>query len=74
MNKADLIVDRRGTQTTKWGQLENSFGDSDLIPLWIADMDFATAPEITEVLHAYVEQNQSGYAPVRPEYYQAIID
>ncbi|WP_195854181.1 MalY/PatB family protein [Aerococcus tenax] len=74
MNKADLIVDRRGTQTTKWGQLENSFGDSDLIPLWIADMDFATAPEIKEVLHAYVEQNQYGYAPVRPEYYQAIID
>ena len=40
----DKIIDRRGTDTVKYGRLKSLFGREDLIPLWVADMDFETPP------------------------------
>lgn len=57
----DKHVERRGTQTMKWDELDTYFGDSDLLPLWVADMDFETAPEIVEALHKRIEHRIFGY-------------
>lgn len=46
----------------------------DSIPLWVADMSFATAPSVVEAMRARVEQPHFGYYEARDEYYQAIID
>ncbi len=66
-NNFDTINDRRGTGCEKWD------GDnSDVIPMWVADMDFRTAPSIIESLRRRMEQGIFGYTSVRKEYYDAI--
>ena len=46
----DRSIDRHGTQCKKIEILKQDYGRDDLLPLWIADMDFAVCPEITETL------------------------
>ena len=65
----DEIVSRRGTGCYKWDEQP---GD-DIIPMWVADMDFQTAPAIREALRRRVEHGVFGYTLVRPSYYDAII-
>ena len=40
----DEIINRHGTDSVKWDAVENRWGRNDLIPMWVADMDFRTAP------------------------------
>lgn len=62
-------VDRRHTGSVKWDR----FADDDVIPLWVADMDFPAAPAIHEALQRRVEHGIFGYAQVDDAYYDAII-
>jgi cystathionine beta-lyase len=52
----DRIVDRRGTDSNKW----RKYGP-DILPMWVADMDFASAPAVIEALRARVEHGIFGY-------------
>ncbi len=52
----DTVIDRHGTGSLKWDR----FGP-DVLPLWVADMDFACAPEVLEALHARVDHGIMGY-------------
>lgn len=61
---------RKHTNSYKWDSVE----DEDIIPLWVADMDFKTAPSIIEALRKRVEQGIFGYTKVPDEYYSAVID
>ena len=54
----DTPIDRRGTASVKW----DKYGDRDIIPLWVADMDFACAPAIVEALHQRVGHGIFGYS------------
>ena len=54
----DTPIDRRGTASVKW----NKYGGRDIIPLWVADMDFACAPVIVEALHRRVDHGIFGYS------------
>ena len=65
----DELVDRRGTGCVKWD--ENA--DPDVIPLWVADMDFKAAPAIQEAIRKRAEHGVFGYALVGDEYYEAVI-
>ena len=49
------------------------WGRTDLIPLWVADMDFATAPFITEAIRQRLEHPVLGYTTKPDSYFQAII-
>lgn len=66
----DLLTERRGTGSYKW----DSDPDPDMIPLWVADMDFKTAPCIVEALKKRVESGIFGYVRVPQSYYQALGD
>ena len=46
----DKVIDRRGTSAIKLEWLQQMWGRTDLMPLWVADMDFATAPFVTEAI------------------------
>lgn len=46
----DEIINRHGTDSVKWDAVENRWGRNDLIPMWVADMDFRTAPFVIEAL------------------------
>ena len=64
----DEIIPRRHTNSYKW----DAATDSDVLPLWVADMDFRTAPAITEALKQRVEHGIFGYTRVPDEYYEAV--
>ncbi|MCQ2238476.1 MAG: PatB family C-S lyase [Bacteroidaceae bacterium] len=68
----DEVIDRRGTGTYKYGELKNIFGREDLLPLWVADMDFATPPFIVEALKKRLEHPVFGYTMPDPEYWQVV--
>lgn len=65
----DTITSRRGTNSYKWDSLP---ADKDILPLWVADMDFRTAPAITEALARRVAHDIFGYVRVPDEYYTAV--
>ena len=70
----DKIIDRKHTGCVKHDALVENFGRDDLIPLWVADMDFAVCPEITEALKQRLEHPVYGYAVTPDSYWQSIID
>ncbi len=70
----DKVPQRLGTNSVKWDAAEKVFGSKDILPMWIADMDFAVAPAITEALHKKVDQAVFGYTFLSDEYYNAVIN
>ena len=46
----DKVIDRKGTESTKWDRLRMQYQDEDLLPLWLADMDFPVSDAIREAL------------------------
>ena len=65
----DTPVDRRATSSTKW----NRYRGRDVLPLWVADMDFRCAPAIVEALRARVEHGVFGYTDPPAELAPAIV-
>ncbi len=70
----DSVIDRRGTSAVKIDRLDRVFGRHDLTPLWIADLDFAVCPEITEALLRRLRHPVLGYSEASDGYWQSIID
>lgn len=66
----DELIDRRGTGCVKWDEAPSA----DVIPLWVADMDFRAAPAIIEALRQRMEHGVFGYTVVEDDYYKAIIN
>ena len=69
----DKIVDRRSSGDLKHGVLQERYGRSDLLPLWVADMDFETPPFITEALRQRLDHSLFGYTVVPEELWDVII-
>ena len=71
----DTVIDRHGTHCKKTDMLGPMFGHNDLLPLWIADMDFAVSPDISSALvKRFGEHPIYGYTLPYDEYWQSIID
>lgn len=70
----DQIIDRSGTQAIKVDSLEINFGRTDLIPLWVADMDFKSPQPIIDALLKRVEHGVFGYTKPSQGYYDSIIN
>lgn len=70
----DRVIDRHGTGASKIEQLDSLFGRHDVTPLWIADLDFAVCPEITEALTGRLRHPVLGYSCCPDSYWQSIID
>ena len=65
----DELVERRGTGCVKWDEAPST----DIIPLWVADMDFKAAPAIQEAVRKRAEHGVFGYTVVEDDYYEAVI-
>ena len=63
MNEFDHEIDRRSVPGDKWGRYANQ----DILPLWVADMDFAAAPVILQTLRQRLEHGVLGYANAWPQ-------
>lgn len=70
----DTVIDRRHTNSEKYDSCEKLFGREDVIPLWVADMDFRTAPAVLEAVRAKAELGIWGYT-LRPDScFRAVAD
>ncbi|HHT05008.1 MAG TPA: putative C-S lyase [Hydrogenispora sp.] len=70
----DQIIDRQQTNNEKWDHRSEVFGTSDLLPLWVADMDFAVPPCVTAALTERIKHPVYGYSFPPPAFYQAVVD
>lgn len=70
----DKVVDRRGTGALKLDVLQERYGRSDLLPLWVADMDFETPHFITDALKKRLEHSLFGYTVIPKDFWPTIIN
>ena len=77
MNTAEFTnkyyIDRRGSHSRKWDGEHLKFSRTDLLPLWVADMDFMPPQCIQEAICNYVKANPLGYTMTNPNYIEAVI-
>lgn len=69
----DRVIERRGTSSYKWDQSLALFGDADVLPLWVADMDFMSPPAVVEALQARAAHGVYGYTIRQQPYFDAIL-
>ena len=78
MNPAEFTstyyIDRRGSYSRKWDGQHLKFNRTDLLPLWVADMDFMPPQCVQEAICNYVKANPLGYTMTNPKYLEAVID
>ncbi len=72
MYNFDEIIDRRGTCSIKHDFAAERGKPGDLLPLWVADMDFRTPPAVTEALLQAVSHGIYGYSESKQDYYEAV--
>ena len=70
----DKIIDRKGTDCVKHDRLGDVFGETDLIPLWVADMDFETPEPIVEAMRKRLDHKVFGYGIPPADYWESIRD
>lgn len=68
------IIDRRNTHSYKWDQSKKLFGSEDILPLWVADMDFASPLAVREAIQQRAAQGIYGYTIRSEAYVQAIVN
>ena len=70
----DEIIDRTATSCVKMERMKAVFGRDDLIPLWVADMDFLSPEEVTEALLERTRHGIFGYTVAYDSYFASIIN
>lgn len=68
----DEIIERRGTDSVKWDGVKKLWGRDDLLPMWVADMDFRTPPFVIEALQKRLDHGVLGYTFACEEWYTSI--
>ena len=78
MNTIDFTetyyIDRRSSHSRKWDGEHLKFSRTDLLPLWVADMDFMPPQCIQEAICNYVKANPLGYTMTNPDYISAVMN
>ena len=74
MNPFDTIVIRKNTKSEKWDNVQNIFGNKDVLPMWVADTDFKVASPIVTAIQERAQHPIYGYTILTDEFYQSIID
>ncbi len=70
----DKETNRRNTQSVKWDEMSCYFERDDLLPMWVADMDFETAPEILAAMKKRMEHGVFGYVSTPASYYETAAE
>jgi cysteine-S-conjugate beta-lyase len=64
MYSFDDVIDRRNTYSVKWDDTERVFGAKDVLPLWVADMDFPAPQAVIKALHERIAHGIFGYTVI----------
>ena len=70
----DKVVNRFNTESIKWDIIEEKYGHKDVIPMWVADMDFEVAKPISEAIKKRASHEIYGYTLKGDSYYEAVIN
>ena len=70
----ETIIDRKGTASYKWDNVDSLFAGKDLWPMWVADMDWASPVQVQEALITRIQHPIFGYTYASDSVYQAIIN
>lgn len=74
VNEFERIINRENTNSMKWDKLKANYKREDLIPMWVADMDFAISPDITLAIQERIAHPILGYTFCSNDYYDAVIN
>lgn len=74
MNRFDELVERRGSYSMKWDDLEEWFNSKEVLPMWVADMDFKCPSEVIKAVKQRVEHGVFGYPGNIGNYYESVIN
>ena len=74
MEQFDEIVSRLNTDSVKWDAISQTYHMDDLLPLWVADMDFLAPQGVTTALENYLQKGIFGYSIVPDGLYRSVID
>jgi len=70
----DEIINRRGSNCLKYDFAKERGKSDDLLPMWIADMDFKAAPEISKALQKLIDHGVYGYTDTKSDYFEAVYN
>lgn len=70
----DALIDRRNTDCIKWDGLKEAYGRDDILPLWIADMDFESSPKIIEAMIDRANHGVFGYPLASAKIFEPFIE
>lgn len=74
MEQFDEIVSRLNTDSVKWDAISQTYHMDDLLPLWVADMDFLAPQGVTTALENYLQKGIFGYSIVPDGLYRSVIN
>lgn len=69
----DNVIERRNTGSVKWDKKEEVFQEREVLPMWVADMDFSSPQPIIEAIKQRADHGIFGYSTMHEGYYDAII-
>ena len=72
MNHFDQVINRVGFNSKKWDACEETFGDKEIIPMWIADMDFRVPEKVIEEIEKRAAHGIFGYTGMPDSYLEAV--
>ena len=70
----DQVIDRYDTNSIKWDFNQRTFGREDILPMWVADMDFPAPEAVVEALVNRAKHGIYGYSDGMDRYYESVID
>ncbi len=73
MIEFDKKISRKDTESVKWDAIAETYQMDDLLPLWVADMDFLSPESCTNAFSEYIKHGIFGYATLSDKLYQAMI-
>jgi len=72
-SRFDKRIERRGTDSFKWNRNQEMFGTEDVLPMWVADMDFRTSEEVIRALTERVSHGVFGYPCMPDSFFDTVI-
>lgn len=70
----EAVIDRSNNFSAKWSEMDKKYGSNDLLPMWVADMDFKAAPCIIDAMRERLEQGIYGYTTRPDSYNESIVN
>lgn len=70
----DAVIDRSNNFSAKWSEMDKKYGSNDLLPMWVADMDFKTAPSVIDAMKERLDQGIFGYTTRPNSYNESIVN